>query len=68
LHDQANLTPDVIVCEPAAVRGPSGLLNERGLLEMAEVLHGRVRGSLARGGSRWFMALTARCCWRRCPR
>ena len=47
LHDRANLTPDVIVSEPAPVRGSSGLLNERALLEMAEVLRGRVRDTLA---------------------
>jgi arginase len=45
---RASLTPDVIVSEPNAARGPSGLLNERALLEMAEVLYGRVRATLAR--------------------
>lgn len=49
LHGQASLTPDVMVSEPVPVRGPSGLLNERALLDMAEVLYGRVRDALARG-------------------
>ena len=49
LRGRASLTPDVIVAEPAPVRGPSGLLNERALLDTAEVLYGRVRDTLARG-------------------
>lgn len=49
LRGRASLTPDVIVSEPVPVRGPSGLLNERALLEMAGVLSGRVRSALARG-------------------
>jgi arginase len=49
LHGRASLTPDVIVAEPTPVRGPSGLLNEHALLDMAEVLYGRVRDTLARG-------------------
>src|SRR5215831_16291455 len=49
LDGRASLTPDVVVSDPAPVRGPSGLLNERALLEMAEVLYGRVRSALARG-------------------
>lgn len=49
LHERARLTSDVIVSVPVPVRGPSGLLNERALLEMLDVLYGRVRGSLAAG-------------------
>lgn len=49
LREQASLAPDVIVSEPAPARGPSGLLNERALLDMAGVLSGRVRSVLARG-------------------
>jgi arginase len=49
LHERATLTPDVTVSEPAPVRGPSGLLNERALLEMADVVYSRVRDTLARG-------------------
>jgi arginase len=49
LGGRASLTQDVIVSQPAPVRGPSGLLNERALLEMAHVLYGRVRDTLARG-------------------
>lgn len=45
----AQLTSDVIVSDPVPVRGPSGLLNERALLEMLEVLYGRVRAALAEG-------------------
>jgi arginase len=48
-HDRGRLTPDVIVSEPVPGRGPSGLLNERALLEMLTVLYGRVRGTLAAG-------------------
>jgi arginase len=49
LHERATLAPDVIVSAPASVRGPSGLLNEHALLEMAQVLYGRVRNALAQG-------------------
>jgi arginase len=49
LREQASLTPDVIVPEPVPVRGPSGLLNERALLEMAGMLYSRVRSALAGG-------------------
>lgn len=49
LHDRGRLVPDVIVSAPVPVRGPSGLLNERALLEMLDVLYGRVRGALATG-------------------
>jgi arginase len=49
LSDRASLTPDVVVSPPAAERGPSGLLNERGLLEMAAALYDRVRATLAQG-------------------
>jgi arginase len=49
LHERARLTPDVIVSDPVPVRGPSGLLNERALLEMLDALYGRVRDSLAAG-------------------
>jgi arginase len=49
LDELASLTPDVVVSEPAPVRGPSGLLNERALLEMTGELHDRVRASLTRG-------------------
>lgn len=48
-HDRGRLTPDVIVSEPVPGRGPSGLLNERALLEMLDVLYGRVRGTIAGG-------------------
>jgi arginase len=49
LHQRASMTADVIVGGPAAVRGPSGLLNEQALLEMLGLLYGRVRGALAGG-------------------
>jgi arginase len=49
LRERASVTPDVIVSVPVPVRGPSGLLNERALLEMAGVLYGRVRNALAGG-------------------
>lgn len=43
------MTPDVIVSEPTAARGPAGFVNERGLLEMVGMLHARVRAALAQG-------------------
>ncbi|HEY6278574.1 MAG TPA: arginase family protein [Streptosporangiaceae bacterium] len=49
LRGRASVAPDVIVSAPVPVRGPSGLLNERALLEMAGMLSGRVRSALARG-------------------
>jgi arginase len=49
LQERASLTPDVVVSAPAPVRGPSGLLNERALLEMVDVLYDRVRAALGRG-------------------
>jgi arginase len=49
LHERASLTPDVVVSDPAPVRGRSGLLNEQPLLEMAQELYRRVRSALARG-------------------
>ena len=49
LKERASLTPDVLVSEPAPVRGPAGLLNERALLEMVDVLDDRVRATLAQG-------------------
>ena len=49
LQERAGLTPDVVVSEPAPVRGPSGFLNERALLEMVDVLYERVRAALSRG-------------------
>jgi hypothetical protein len=49
LRERVSLTPDVIVSEPVPLRGPSGLLSERALLDMVAVLSGRVRGALARG-------------------
>lgn len=48
-HDRGRLTPDVIVSAPVQGRGPSGLLNERALLEMLDVLYVRVRDALAAG-------------------
>jgi len=48
LRERANLAPDVIVSERAPVRGASGLLNERALLDMVGVLSGRVRSALTR--------------------
>jgi arginase len=49
LRERASLTPDVIVSEPTPTRGPSGLLNERALLEMVDTLSGRVRAALTGG-------------------
>jgi arginase len=49
LNERAGVAPDVVVSEPAPVRGPSGLLNERALLEMVDALYDRVRATLARG-------------------
>jgi arginase len=48
-RQRASVTPDVIVSAPTPTRGPSGLLNERALLEMVNTLHGRVRTALERG-------------------
>jgi arginase len=49
LGARASLTPDVTVSAPTPTRGPSGLLNERALLEMVDLLGGRVRAALALG-------------------
>lgn len=49
LRERGWLTPDVIVSGPVPGRGPSGLLNERALLEMLDVLYERVQGVLAAG-------------------
>lgn len=49
LQARASLTPDVVVSQPAPARGPSGLLNERALLEMVDAVYDRVRAALARG-------------------
>jgi arginase family enzyme len=49
LRERASLTPDVIVSEPTAARGPAGFVNERALLEMVGMLHTRVRAALAQG-------------------
>jgi arginase len=49
LQERATLIPDIVVSEPAPVRGPSGLLNERALLDMTEALYGLLRRTLARG-------------------
>jgi arginase len=54
LQERASLTPDVIVSAPTPTRGPSGFLNERALLEralleMVDMVYGRVRAALARG-------------------
>lgn len=48
LQERAGLTPDVIVGGPTPTRGPSGLLNEHALLEMVDMLHGRVGDALTR--------------------
>jgi arginase len=47
--EHASPTPDVSVSAPTPTRGPSGLLNERALLEMVHMVSGRVRAALARG-------------------
>jgi arginase len=47
LQERATMTPDVIVSAPTP--GPSGLLNERALLEMVDAVSGRVRAALAGG-------------------
>src|SRR5262245_29729521 len=49
LGDRAHLSPDVIVSEPTAARGPSGFINERALLEMVGALGTRIRAVLAEG-------------------
>ena len=49
LHERASVTPDVIVSAPTPTRGPSGLLNERALLEMVDLLQGRVRAAVTGG-------------------
>jgi arginase len=49
LRERASLTPDVIVSEPDSARGSCGFVNERALLEMAAMLHARVRAALQRG-------------------
>jgi arginase len=49
LRERASQAADVIVSGPVPVRGPSGLLNERALLEMAEQLYAQVRSALAAG-------------------
>jgi arginase len=46
----ARLTPDIVVSEPDASRGPvAGFVNERALLESVESVHARVRATLAEG-------------------
>jgi arginase len=49
LGERATLTPDVVVSPPTSERGPSGLLNERALLEMVDLVGGRVEAAVARG-------------------
>ncbi len=49
LRERASLTPDVTVSEPVPARGSCGFVNERALLEMAGMVHARVRVALARG-------------------
>jgi arginase len=49
LRGRADVTSDVIVSAPTPERGPSGLLNERALLEMVDTVGGRVRATLAGG-------------------
>lgn len=49
LGARANVTPDVVVAGPSAVRGRSGFLNERALLQMVAAVYDRVRASLAAG-------------------
>ena len=49
MQERASLTPDVIVSEPTAARGPAGFVNERALLEMVDMLNARVRAVLAQG-------------------
>jgi arginase len=49
LQQRASLTPDVIVSAPTPTRGPSGFINERALLEMVDMVSGRVRAAPARG-------------------
>jgi arginase len=49
LQERASVTPDIVVSEQTPTRGPSGLLNERALLEMVDTLYGRVRAALTRG-------------------
>ena len=49
LHERASLTPDVVVSEPAPVRGRSGLLNEQRAAGNGAGAVRRVRAALARG-------------------
>jgi arginase len=49
LQARATLTPDVIVSEPTSARGSNGFVNERALLQMVGMLHGRVGAALAHG-------------------
>jgi arginase len=49
LKERASVTPDVVVSDPAPVRGPSGFLNERALLEMVHAVRARVRAALGAG-------------------
>jgi arginase len=49
LQNSARLTPDVVVSEPTAARGPSGFVNEHALLEMVAMVYARVRAALAQG-------------------
>lgn len=49
LGERASVAPDVVVSAPTPTRGPSGLLNERALLEMVDSVHARVRDALGRG-------------------
>jgi arginase len=49
LQERASLTPDVIVSAPMPTRGPAGLINEQALLEMVDMVYGRVRATLAHG-------------------
>jgi arginase len=47
LQERASLTPDVIVSAPTPTRGPAGFINEQALLEMVDMVYGRVRAAVA---------------------
>jgi arginase len=49
LGERAISSPDVVESEPVPARGRSGFLNEKALMQMVSVLHGRVFSALSDG-------------------
>jgi arginase len=49
LGERAIPAPDVVASEPIPARGRSGFLNEKALMQMISLLHGRVLSALSNG-------------------